>query len=436
MPPHNRDAEESVLGSLLLSPDAVNLVMDRLGPDDFYVPAHQAVYESIWALYNANQPIDAVTVADHLRKNGELDRVGGIGFLSELSEAVPTAVNVEYYASIVVEGSLRRRLLEAGATIGRLATATDQDIDLVIDEAEQAVFRVAEKKVGDGLSPIGSFMDSAIARIEELESTAGHITGLPTGFRDLDEKLSGFQKANFIVVASRPGMGKSALALNIARNVAFAGDPVAVFSLEMSKDEIIQRLICSTGRIDNTRLRSGRLGADMWPRVLDAADKLYKAPIFVDESSYLTVTDVRAKCRRLQRKHGLSLVLVDYLQLMQGRSKENRQQEIAEISRGLKNLAKELDVPIIAAAQLNRGLEARMDKRPQLGDLRESGAIEQDADIVLFIYRDEYYNPESDDKGTAEVVIAKHRAGATGRIFMTFAPSFTAFADQARDPNQ
>ncbi|MEX1281243.1 MAG: replicative DNA helicase [Acidimicrobiia bacterium] len=434
VPPHNREAEQSVLGALLLSADAVNLVMDRLGGEDFYVPAHQSVYEAIAHLYAHNQPIDAITVADHLRKHGELDRVGGIAFLSDLSEMVPTAANIEYYASIVSEQAVRRRLLEAGATIGQLATTTDQEIDWVIDEAEQAVFRVAEGKVGDGLTSIGQHMDATIARIEELESTAGHVTGLPTGFRDLDEKLSGLQKANLIVVAARPGMGKSVLSINVARNVALRGATVAVFSLEMSKDEIIQRLLCSTGRIDNTRLRSGNLGADLWPRVLDAADKLFKAPVFIDESSYLTVTDVRAKCRRLQRKHGLDLVIVDYLQLMQGRSRENRQQEIAEISRGLKNLARELDVPIIAVSQLNRSLEARMDKRPQLGDLRESGAIEQDSDIVMFIYRDEYYNPESEDRGIAEVAIAKHRAGATGRVFMSFAPAFASFGDLAREP--
>ena len=423
-----------MLGALLLSSEAVNQVMDRLAADDFYVPAHMAVYEAIGHLYAHNQPIDAITVADHLRKKEELDRLGGIAFLTELSEAVPTAANVEYYASIVTEQATRRRLLEAGARIGQLATGTDGEIEWVLDEAEQAVFRVSERRVGDGLTSVGAHMDTTIARIEELESTAGHVTGLPTGFRDLDEKLSGLQKANLVVVAGRPGMGKSVLSLNVARNVALGGGTVAVFSLEMSKDEIIQRLICSVGRIDNGRLRAGRLGADLWPRVLDAADKLFKAPIFIDESSYLTVTDVRAKCRRLQRKEGLDLVIVDYLQLMQGRTRENRQQEIAEISRGLKNLARELDVPIIAVSQLNRGLEARMDKRPQLGDLRESGAIEQDSDIVMFIYRDEYYNPESEDRGVAEVAIAKHRAGATGKVFMSFAPSFTTFGDLAREP--
>ncbi len=423
-----------MLGALLLSPGAVNDVMDRLESADFYVPANQAVFEAISSLYSSSQPIDAITVADQLRNQGELDRLGGITFLTDLSEVVPTAANVEYYAAIVSEQSMRRRLLEAGATIGQLATDTSEEIDWVLDSAEQAIFAVAEKKVGDGLSSIGAHMDSTIAQIEEMEATSGTITGLPTGFRDLDEKLSGLQKTNLVVVAARPGMGKSVLVLNMARNIALKGGTVAVFSLEMSKEEIIQRLICSTGRIDNSKLRAGRLGADLWPRVLDAADKLFKAPIFVDESSFLTVTDVRAKSRRLQRKHGLDLVVVDYLQLMQGRSRENRQQEIAEISRGLKNLARELDVPIIAVSQLNRGLEARTDKRPQLGDLRESGAIEQDSDIVLFIYRDEYYNPESEQRGTAEVQIAKHRAGATGRVFMSFAPSFTTFGDLAKDP--
>jgi replicative DNA helicase len=418
---------------MLLSVDAVNAVMDKLSSEDFYVPAHQAVYEAIFALYNGSQPIDAITVADVLRRREELERVGGLGFLTTLSTAVPTAANVEYYAAIVSEESVRRRLLSAGAQIGQLATSTDQDIDWVIDEAEQTVFKVAERRVGDALQPISSFIDSTLEKIEEFENRGGGMIGLPTGFRDLDAKLSGLQGANLIVIASRPGMGKSALVMNIARNVALAEGTVAVFSLEMSQEEIIQRLICATGRIDNTLLRSGRLGQDQWPRVLEAAGKMYKAPIYIDDSSYLTVTDVRAKCRRLQRKHGLDLVIIDYLQLMQGRSRENRQQEIAEISRGLKNLARELNVPIIAISQLNRALEARQDKRPQLGDLRESGAIEQDSDIVLFIYRDEYYNPESDMRGTAEIIVAKHRAGSTGRLFMSFAPAFTAFGDLARD---
>lgn len=418
---------------MLLSADAANLVMDRLRSEDFYVPAHQAVYEAIFTLYNSGQPIDAITVADILRRKDELERVGGLGFLTTLSTAVPTAANVEYYAAIVSEESVRRRLLAAGAQIGQLATSTDQDIDWVIDEAEQTVFKVAERRVGDALQPISSYIDATLEKIEEFETRGGGMIGLATGFRDLDAKLSGLQGANLIVIASRPGMGKSALAMNIARNVALAEGTVAVFSLEMSQEEIIQRLICATGRIDNTLLRSGRLGQDQWPRVLEAAGKMYKAPIYVDDSSYLTVTDVRAKCRRLQRKHGLDLVIIDYLQLMQGRSRENRQQEIAEISRGLKNLARELNVPIIAISQLNRALEARQDKRPQLGDLRESGAIEQDSDVVIFIYRDEYYNPESDMRGTAELIIAKHRAGSTGRLYMSFAPAFTAFGDLARD---
>ncbi len=433
VPPHNRDAEESVLGAMLLSVDAINVGMEALRSEDFYVPAHQAVFEAIHDLYNGGQPVDAITVSDILRRKGELERVGGLGFLTTLSTAVPTAANVEYYAGIVSEESVRRRLLTAGGEIGQLATSTDQDIDWVIDEAEQAVFRVAERRVGDTLQPISAFIDPTLEKIEEFGNRGGGLVGLPTGFRDLDERLSGLQPENFMVIASRPGMGKSALAMNIARNIALNDGTVAVFSLEMSQEEIIQRLICATARIDNGLLRSGRLGPEQWPRVLEAAGKMDQAPMFIDDSSYLTVTDVRAKCRRLQRRHGLDLVVIDYLQLMQGRTRENRQQEIAEISRGLKNLARELRVPIIALSQLNRALEARTDKRPQLGDLRESGAIEQDSDIVLFIYRDEYYNPESEDRGTAEILVAKHRAGSTGRLYMSFAPAFTAFGDLARD---
>ncbi|MGZ5382666.1 MAG: replicative DNA helicase [Acidimicrobiia bacterium] len=434
VPPHNIDAEESVLGAIMLSADAANLVMDKLEPDDFYVPAHQAIFDSIVHLYNANQPIDPLTVSDALHRKGELERIGGAGYLTDLMEGVPTASNIEYYAGIVEEHGLRRRLISAGGQIGDLAVMTDLDISAVLDRAEQAVFGVGERRIGEGLIAMSPLLHSTLEVIEEMEARGSELTGLATGFRDLDRRLAGLQAANLVIVAARPSMGKSALASNIATNVAMDGGTVAMFSLEMSREEIVQRLLCSVGRVDSMKLRTGQLGPQLWQKVVHAASRMYKAPIYIDDSGQLTVTDIRAKCRRLKRQHGLDLVIIDYLQLMSGSNRENRQQEIAEISRSLKNLARELDIPILAVSQLNRGLEAREDKRPRLGDLRESGAIEQDSDVVMFIYRHEYYHPEAQDsKGLAEVIIAKHRAGSTGRVDMTFLPEFTLFADLGRD---
>ena len=435
VPPSNLDAEESVLGAAMISADAVNTVMDHLDPADFYKPAHQLIFEAIVELFDANQPVDAVTVSDSLRRREQLDRMGGIAYLTGLIDRVPTASNVDYYATIVEENSQRRRLLEAGSIVGGLAFE-DADIAEVMDQAEQAVFKVAEKRMGDGLVPVSPLINATLEQIEELGSRGSEITGIPTGFKDLDRKLAGLHPANLVVIAARPSMGKSTLATNIALNVARTDNTVAIFTLEMSRDEVVQRLLCSLGRIDSQKLRTGQLGEQQWQRVAAAAGQLFEAPIYVDDSASLTVTEIRAKCRRLKRQRGLELVVVDYIQLMTGgnRRTENRQQEIAEISRGLKNLARELHVPIIAVSQLNRALEQRQDKRPMLGDVRESGAIEQDSDVVMFIYRDEYYNPENvENRGVAEVNVAKHRAGATGRVDMTFLGEFTLFSDLGRD---
>lgn len=376
VPPHSREAEEAVLGAILLSDQAANEVMDKLASDDFYVPAHQSIFEAIVALYNSNQPLDAVTVSEELRRRGNLEKVGGVGYLTRLVEVVPAASNIEYYATIVEEHGLRRSLIRAGSTVTDLAFRTDDEIALVIDRAEQQVLSVAEKRGGQGMLEVGPLFQDVIERIESLEANGSDVTGLATGFRDLDRKLAGLQPANLVVIAARPSMGKSALTLNIATNAASLGKVVALFSLEMSKEEVVQRILCSVGRVDSAKLRTGQLGAQNWDRVVAAAGKMYKAPIFIDDSSVVTVTDIRAKCRRLLRARGLDLVVVDYLQLMQGSSKENRQQEIAEISRGLKNLARELSVPIIAVSQLNRSVEQREDRRPRLSDLRECLAAE------------------------------------------------------------
>ena len=433
-PPHSAEAEESVLGAVLMSAEAANVALEKLHIEDFYRPNHQNVFQAISDLFNANQPIDAVTVSEALRRTGALDRVGGVGFLTGLIDAVPTTSNVEYYASIVEEHALRRRLLRAGGDIGALATAIDEPIAEVLDRSEQAVFAVSERRIGDGLAPIDPLLGPAIERAEELNRQGLDVTGTPTGFRDLDRMLSGLHPSNLLIVAARPGMGKTALVLNIAQNVAVNDVPVAIFSLEMSREEIVTRMLCAQGRIDSQRLRSGRLAESDFTKLSNAASVLYKKPIFVDDSPGLTVTEVRAKSRRMRRRPGLGLVIVDYLQLMQGSGGENRQQEIAQISRSLKNLARELQVPILAVSQLNRSLESREDKRPRLGDLRESGAIEQDADVVMFIYRHEYYHPEAQEtKGIAELNISKHRQGAIGRVDMTFLPEFTLFADMGRD---
>ena len=433
VPPHNLEAEESVLGSVMLSIDAANAVMDRLAASDFYTPSHQAIYEAIVQLYNENQPIDAVTVSDMLRRREELERIGGVGYLTRLIDSVPTASNVRYYTDVVEEDSLRRSMIKAGSLIADLAFEQEAQIIDLLDQAEQRVLQVAERRIGDGLQAVSPMLQGVLERIEEMAASGAELTGLSTGFRDLDRKLAGLQKSNLIVVAARPSMGKSAFALNIAHNVAAGGEVVAVFSLEMSREEIVQRLLCSVGRVDSMKLRTGNLGP-LWQRVVNAASRLYKIPMYMDDAAQVTVTDIRAKCRRLKRSVGLGLVVVDYLQLMSGFRRENRQQEIAEISRSLKELARELDVPILAVSQLNRAVEQREDKRPRLGDLRESGAVEQDSDVVMFIYRHEYYHPEDiESKGVAEILVAKHRSGAVGKVDMTFLPEFTLFTDMGRD---
>ncbi len=433
VPPHSREAEESVLGAVLMSEDAVNEVMDKLEPEDFYVPAHQSIFRAIRTLFNNNQAIDAITVSEELRRAGELERIGGVPAITRLLDVVPSAANVDYYAGIVDEHAQRRSLIKAGGAVTDMALRLDDEIHTVLDRAEQTVLAVAARRVGDSMQAIGPLFFSTLEELEMLEQRGSEVTGLSTGFRDLDKKLTGLHPANLVIIAARPAMGKSALTMNVATNVAMRGMPVAIFSLEMSKEEVAQRMLCSVARIDSMKVRTGNIGEASWPRLTDAAGKLYNAPVYVDDSPVVTVTDIRAKCRRLKRIHGLELVVVDYMQLMQGSSRESRQQEIAEISRALKNLARELELPIIAVSQLNRNLEQREDKRPRLGDLRESGSLEQDADIVMFIYRDEYYNEQSDRRGVAEVIVAKHRAGSTGTVEMTFMPEYTRFSDLGRD---
>jgi replicative DNA helicase len=380
-PPHSREAEESVIGAVLLSEEAVNEVMDRLHPPDFYIPAHQAIFEAMRELFDTNQAIDAVTVSEALRRRGELEKIGGVSYLARLVDIVPSTSNILYYAGIVEEHAKRRELIRAGASVTDVAFDIDEEIARVLDRAEQAVLSVAERRSAQTLLEVGPLFSDVLEHIELLEQRGSELTGLATGYVDLDKKLAGLQASNLVVIAARPAMGKSSLALGIAVNAATIGEPVAIFSLEMSKEEIVQRILSSVGRVDSMKLRSGQLGP-LWQRVVDAAGKMYQAPIFIDDSPVVTVTDIRAKCRRLKRKKGLSLVVIDYLQLMEATNRENRQQEISEITRNLKNLARELEVPVIAVSQLNRSLETREDKRPRLSDLRESGCLTADTRLV------------------------------------------------------
>ena len=428
-PPHSAEAEESVIGAVLRSRSAADEVFDRLSAEDFYVPAHRTIFGAMRRLYDENQPIDTVTVVDKLHRAGDLDQAGGPSFVVGFWDAVPSAANVGYYTRVVEEHSLRRGMLAASNQIAELAMNLDMEVDVVLDEAEQRMLAVAENRVGDGLEVLGDLLSKVLERLEQVETEGLDVTGLPTGLVDLDRKIGGLQPSTLVVVAGRPGMGKSALAMNIASHVAINHGPVAFFSMEMAPMEIAYRWLGSQARVDSMKLRSGLGGGDssrIWAALVEATARLYKVPLHGDEGSR-TVTDIRAKCRRLKRKSGLKLVVVDYMQLMQSRGRENRQQEIAEISLNLKGLARELDVPVIAVSQLNRALESRNDKRPQLGDLRESGAIEQDADVVLMIYRDEYYNPDSPERGMADIIIAKQRAGPTGVVKTTFADKYTRF---------
>lgn len=430
VPPHSAAAEESVLGAVLRSSAAADEVFDRLGAEDFYVPAHRTIFEALRRLYDENQPIDTVTVVDRLHRSGELERAGGAGFVVSFWDAVPSAANVGYYIEVVEGHALRRGMLAAGAQITELAMNLDMDVDDLLDIAEQRMLAVAESRVGDGFEMLGSLLSKLLDRLEQIEEEGEQVSGLTTGLDDLDRKLGGLRPGALVVVAGRPGMGKSALAMNIAGHVAVKYGTVAFFSLEMSPMEIAYRWLGSEARVDSMKLQSGIGGgaesARIWKTLINTTSALYKVPLHADEGSR-TVTDIRAKCRRLKRQSGLEMVVVDYLQLMHGRNRENRQQEIADISLNLKALARELDVPVIAVSQLNRLLESRSDKRPQLGDLRESGAIEQDADVVLMIYRDEYYNPDTAEKGMADIIIAKQRAGPTGVVKATFADRFTRF---------
>jgi replicative DNA helicase len=433
VPPHNVEAEESVLGSMLLSKDAIAEVLELLREDDFYRPAHRTVYRSVLELYSHGDAVDAVTVAEDLRRNGALADIGGAPFLHTLVASVPTAANAGYYARIVKEAGVLRRLIDVGTQIVQLGFETPQDTERAIDIAESLVYQVAQGRITEDYHSLRDVLTGTLEAIERLHEDHREITGVPTGFPALDRLTSGLQPSNLIIVAARPAVGKSTLGLDVARHASVrAGVPTVVFSLEMSRTELVQRLMCAECTVDMQRLRTGRMEESDWTRLTRSLGKLADAPLYIDDSPGTTMMEIRAKCRRLKQRHGLGLVVVDYLQLMQPSKRfENRQQEVSEISRSLKLLAKELEVPVIAISQLSRQTEARSDRRPMLSDLRESGALEQDSDVVLFIYRDELYDPESPRKGEADLILAKHRNGPTDTVTVTFQGQYSRFAPMA-----
>ncbi len=435
--PHNLEAEESVLGAMLLSRDAIIDAVEVLSPHEFYRPAHQHVFEAITGLYAAGEPADPVTVAEELDRNGMLEFVGGSGALVALQANTPSTSSAASYARIVHETATLRRLIGVAAEISDIGYSRPDDVRKAVDTAESKVYDVAQGRDRDSMSEIRNLLDDNLDRLEQLIEHGGAITGTPTGYTELDDLLSGLQPSALNVVGARPAMGKTSFALGMAATAAIEHDrPVLVFSLEMSRHELSLRMLCSEARVDSKVVRDGAPSESDWTKISNAVGRLADAPIWIDDSAELTLMEIRAKARRLKSRVGdLGLVIIDYLQLMTGRSgAESRQVEVSELSRGLKILARELEVPVVALSQLSRSLEQRVDKRPMLSDLRESGSIEQDADVVMFIYRDDVYNPESADMGTAEIIVAKNRSGPTSIVRLAFLPHYTRFANMARTP--
>ncbi|MGQ5711757.1 replicative DNA helicase [Desulforudis sp. DRI-14] len=433
-PPHSLDAEQAVLGALLMDPDAVNRVVTFLRSDDFYHPGHSAIYQAVLQLIDEQKPVDLLTVTERLRLDGLLERLGGAAYVASLLDVVPTSANVEYYARIVEEKALLRALIRVSTRIAEMGYENAEAPERLLEQAGQMIMELSSGRETTVLASIRDILMSTWAHIEAVYESKGQVTGIPTGFEDLDRKISGLQPSDLIILAARPSMGKTALALSVAFKVAHRQrKPVAVFSLEMSKEQLVQRLLCSEAKVDQYRLRTGNLREEDWERLTDAAARLNDLPIFIDDTAACTVSEIRAKAKRLQAERGLCLIVIDYIQLMQAaRRTESRQQEIAHISRSLKGLAKELNVPVLALSQLSRAVEQRQDKRPIMSDLRESGSLEQDADIVMFIYRDEYYNEKTEQKGVAEVIVAKHRNGPTGKVELGFFKEFTLFTGFTR----
>ncbi len=427
--PHSKEAELSVIGSVLSDPQSVAASAEIIKPEDFYYAQNREIYRIVMDLFNENTPVDIVTVSDRLNQSDKLEGIGGIGYLSSAVTSVPTTGNVEYYSKIIKEKSVLRRLIKSSMVISEMAYSEGDDISSILERAEQAVFDVSSSKESNDIVPIQDVLMTAYQDMVENSINKGTITGVPTGFWELNNRTGGLHGGELIIIAGRPGMGKSSFAVNIAESAAIHDNvPVAIFNLEMSKTMIVNRILCSQALVDSQKVRLGDFDSEDWQQIGAVVDKVAMAPIYIDDTASITVSEIRAKCRRLKQTKNLGMVIIDYLQLMQGKGRsDNRQQEISDISRSLKVLAKELDVPIIALSQLSRTSETRSDKRPMLSDLRESGAIEQDADIVMFIYRDEYYNKDTEDKNIAECILAKHRSGSTGMFKLGWQGKYTKF---------
>ena len=438
VPPQSIEAEQSVLGAMLIDKEAIAKVTEVLNADDFYREAHRVIFTAMLELYNKNEAVDLITVTDILRRDNKLEDIGGIAYITSLANIVLTAANVKYHADIVAEKSVLRQLVKVSTEIAAMGYEANDEVGVLLDTAESRILEISNRKKKADFTPISAVLMDSVQSIEKLLNNKGGLTGIPTGFNDLDKLTSGLHPSDFIILAARPSMGKTALALNIVQNVALrahkrvGGDPrsVAFFSLEMSKEQLVNRMLCAEANIDSQRLRIGEMSDKDWDALWAACDTMSKAKIYIDDTAGITVMDMRSRARRLKAEHGLDLIVVDYLQLMQGSGKRNtsgdRQQEVSEISRSLKALARELDVPVLALSQLSRGVEARQVKRPMLSDLRESGSLEQDADIVAFLYREDYYNPETENKHT-ELIIAKHRNGPVDTVNLFFHKQFTKF---------
>jgi replicative DNA helicase len=431
--PHNLDAERSVLGGILLDNGSLFQVLDIVREEDFYRPAHQKIFSAQLKLSERSEPIDEVTLVAELRTQQSLEMVGGAVYIASLCDRIPTAANITNYARIVREKAILRRLISTATDIATRGYDEADDVDTLLDQAETTIFEIADQRDKKGLTSIKEIVKETFRRVEKLYEKREVVTGVPSGYDDLDKILAGFQPSDLIILAARPSVGKTALALNIVQNAAIRHKKgCAIFSLEMSKEQLVMRMLTAEARVDASRLRSGMLTENDWPRLARAAGTISDSRTFIDDSAAMTVLDMRAKCRRLKAEGALDIIMIDYLQLMRGhKSMDSREREISEISRGLKALAKELNVPVVALSQLNRSVESRADKRPMMSDLRESGAIEQDADVIAFIYRDEVYNPETTEKGVAEIIIAKQRNGAIGTVKLRFFNEFTRYENLA-----
>lgn len=435
VPPQNMEAEQAVIGAAILQPEALISAMERVKSEDFYHTAHQIIFEAMIELGEKNQPIDLVTLTAHIQNKGMLEEIGGVSYLAKLANSVPTAANVEYYAQIVEEKSMLRRLIRTATNIVTEGYASSDDVALLLGDAEKRILEISNRRSSTGFVSIRDVVMEVFEKVEFLYNNRGGTTGIPSGFVDLDRMTAGFQRSDLIIVAARPSVGKTAFALNIAQNVGVrAKETVAIFSLEMSAAQLVQRMVCAEANVDAQRMRTGNLQDDDWEKLTMAIGALSEAEIYIDDTPGITVADIRAKCRRLKKERGLGMILIDYLQLISGRGKagENRQQEVSEISRTLKMIARELEVPVIALSQLSRGVEQRQDKRPMMSDLRESGSIEQDADIVSFLYRDDYYDKESEKKNIIEIIIAKQRNGPVGTVELVFLKNFNKFVNYDR----